>query len=342
MNTSFPLFAVLVFGASLFQPGCGFGAPGLVLELPGEAVMTGQVTTPLTSLRLPNGPFANDVLPTVLIEGAMDQTAWRSTLVQVSTLAIARSLRTQIQAAGYSVEFECETVACGGFDFRFGAQVLPEPIMHIDLGDFRYLLATRKGEVPETLALMISRSATEGFVQLTRVGGAQSAITAQSNGVILAQANSAVAQVTAPATAMPPAAPAVEPGSPTIAATLDQGLSAVLEDLDFSSGSSVLTIGDYQSLADLALWMKAHPGQQIMIVGHTDSSGSARANLTLSKMRAESVRQQLMFQYGAASKQVTADGAGQLAPRATNQTPEGRAKNRRVEVIVTSTDLQAP
>ena len=78
-------------------------------------------------------------------------------------------------AAGYAVLFQCETVTCGGFDFRFGIDILAEPDMHVDLGDFRFLAAERviNGK-PETLSLMISRSALLGFVQMTEVGGSLS------------------------------------------------------------------------------------------------------------------------------------------------------------------------
>jgi outer membrane protein OmpA-like peptidoglycan-associated protein len=111
----------------------------------------------------------------------------------------------------------------------------------------------------------------------------------------------------------------------------------VLEDLVFASGAATLTEGDYPSLAAVAAWLKANPDGTIALVGHTDASGSLAANKALSERRAKAVAEVLVQSYGADPARVAAEGVGYLAPRATNQTEEGRQKNRRVEVIVTST-----
>ena len=76
-----------------------------------------------------------------------------------------------------------------------------------------------------------------------------------------------------------------------------------------------------------------------MLVGHTDASGGFEANLRLSRLRAESVRQALLSIQGVVPDQVQAEGIGPLAPRVTNLTEEGRRQNRWVEVMVTSTEL---
>ena len=89
-------------------------------------------------------------------------------------------------------------------------------------------------------------------------------------------------------------------------------------------------------------WLKADGARKVTLVGHTDASGGLEANVRLSKARAESVRRWLIDRLGVGADQVAAEGVGYLAPRATNQTEEGRQKNRRVEVISTSTQLLAP
>jgi OOP family OmpA-OmpF porin len=110
-----------------------------------------------------------------------------------------------------------------------------------------------------------------------------------------------------------------------------------LDDLVFASGRAILEPGTYTSLAALAEWLKANPTMAVTLVGHTDASGSLAANVTLSRQRAAAVRDWLIKTYGASQRQIDAQGAGYLSPRATNQTPEGRARNRRVEVMLTST-----
>lgn len=108
---------------------------------------------------------------------------------------------------------------------------------------------------------------------------------------------------------------------------------AVLEGVDFASGGSALS-GDPAVLADLAAYLLAHPDQRAVIVGHSDSSGAEAANLKLSRQRAAAVRQRLIERFGVPAAQVSADGVGQLVPRASNATEAGRARNRRVEAVL--------
>ena len=110
-----------------------------------------------------------------------------------------------------------------------------------------------------------------------------------------------------------------------------------LDDLVFASGKAVLEGRDYASLAQLADWLEAHPDRRVTVVGHTDATGALAGNVALSMQRAAAVRDVLVATYGVNAAQVDAQGAGYLAPRDTNQTPEGRQKNRRVEVMLTST-----
>ena len=111
---------------------------------------------------------------------------------------------------------------------------------------------------------------------------------------------------------------------------------AVLEDLDFGSGADALDVGTYPSLKTLAAWLAREPAAQIVLVGHTDAVGSLEANTGLSQRRAEAVVNLLASDYGGNSEQLQAAGAGYLAPRASNLTDEGRARNRRVEVVLLS------
>ncbi|KAA2285382.1 OmpA family protein [Arenimonas fontis] len=99
----------------------------------------------------------------------------------------------------------------------------------------------------------------------------------------------------------------------------------------FASGSATLTAAAQASLYALAAQL---PGSgAITVEGHTDSQGGEAANLALSRRRAEAVRR-LLEQAGIASGRITAVGKGQAEPVADNGTAEGRARNRRVEIIV--------
>lgn len=105
-------------------------------------------------------------LPVRRVTGALDRLGWQLEAPRLSLTELANPLREQLLAQGYDILFDCETRGCGGFDFRFAIQVMPEPGMHVDLGDFRFIAAEKAGEV---VNLLVSRSPGYGFVQLTRV-----------------------------------------------------------------------------------------------------------------------------------------------------------------------------
>ena len=297
-------------------------AQPLTLAFPAPGTVTTTRAEPLTSYRLPVGPWTPAGVTTRLTEGALEHNAWRIDAPGMTTLQLLDPLRDQLAAAGFKVIFACETDVCGGFDFRYGTDILPEPDMHVDLGDFRYLAAERATpEGPELLSLLVSRSATAGFAQLTRNSPATTpppANTPSSKSPEAGGAATATASATAPATGL--------------GARLDSGGAQPLEDLVFSSSAGALEEGDYTSLAELAAYLKASPERRVMLVGHTDASGSQEANLALSKQRAQSVRQRLIDRFGLAPDRITAEGVGALAPRASNLTEAGRTLNRRVEV----------
>lgn len=322
-----PVRRCLVLGLLAFAPS----AQAMTLDFPGPAITTASRSDPLTSSRVAIGAWTEAGLPTRLSEGALEQTAWRISAPEtnpqsLTTLAIMQPLRAQLTRDGYNIIFECETAACGGFDFRYGTDLLPEPDMHVDLGDFRYICAERNTAAgPEMLSLMISRSATSGFVQLTRIG----------------QAPAPEPLITA-STKTPQSEPRAtqDPGFQTagdIGSYLETGGTVKLDDLVFSSGSANLAAGEYASLTDLAAYLQSNPDRSVALVGHTDATGSLNANIALSRQRAMSVRQRLVKDLGIPAGQVTADGVGYLAPRASNLTEEGRTENRRVEVMLTST-----
>lgn len=106
-----------------------------------------------------------------------------------------------------------------------------------------------------------------------------------------------------------------------------------LQGVNFQSGSANLTASSRVVLNDAATELKRYPELTIMIAAHSDSSGSDELNLKLSQKRAESVLEYLVGQ-GVAADKLTAKGYGEASPIASNETKEGRAKNRRVELVV--------
>lgn len=86
-------------------------------------------------------------------------------------------------------------------------------------------------------------------------------------------------------------------------------------------------------LRDIADLLVAHRDWTLAINGHTDNVGGVEANLALSQRRSEAVRRALIERYGIDAGRLTTAGFGASQPKATNETIEGRAKNRRVELV---------
>lgn len=105
----------------------------------------------------------------------------------------------------------------------------------------------------------------------------------------------------------------------------------------FASGQAELTLEATASIRALGIYLAALAGGAIQVVGHTDSQGAAAANQALSERRAQQVRATLVAA-GVARSRVSASGAGAARPVADNNSAAGRAKNRRVEVIVSSSN----
>jgi outer membrane protein OmpA-like peptidoglycan-associated protein len=83
----------------------------------------------------------------------------------------------------------------------------------------------------------------------------------------------------------------------------------------------------------IASGMQANAGASFLIEGHTDSTGDAAHNMDLSKRRAEAVKSVLVSQFSIDAARLTTAGLGSTKPVASNDTPQGRAENRRVEFV---------
>ncbi|WP_224824070.1 OmpA family protein [Cognatishimia sp. MH4019] len=302
--------------AALLCALCSAGAAEAAqLALPSNAVLAAEIQSGVDSYALPVGPWEAGEIPTRLFEGPVQQQAWRIGATGLTTLQLLRPLRDQLEPQGYEVIFDCETEACGGFDFRFETPVIAEPDMHVDLGDFRFLSLV-KGE--EAISLLVSRSAVAGYIQITRVGGEAETPLVETD-------------------AAPVRAPSPEPLVGSLAETLLAQGRVVLRDLDFEIGSTQLSNGDYASLQALADLMAAEPDLTIALVGHTDSTGGLDVNIDISRQRATAVLERLASTFGVPRTRMEAEGMGYLAPIASNLSEAGREENRRVEAIITST-----
>lgn len=134
--------------------------------------------------------------------------------------------------------------------------------------------------------------------------------------------------------ALAPAAPPPPRAAPP-ALAIPSNSSITLEGVNFEYNSAQLT-GDSKPVLDRVVrGLKQHADVRVELQGYTDNTGSAAYNLRLSRRRAESVRDYLVSQ-GVDADQLQTRGFGETHPAASNNTAEGRAKNRRVVMSVLS------
>ncbi|MDU8945911.1 OmpA family protein [Ovoidimarina sediminis] len=296
-------------------------APALALEVPPSAVLASADESPAETRLVPVGPWTAEGTEVTRGTGAVRREAWTVPGTALTTDQLTDPLIAGLARDGYTLLFSCRDNECGGFDFRYELDLLPEPEMHVDLGDYAYAAARAPGDDGELIALTVSRSATTGYIHILRIdpGGAP--------------------RPTPAPTPPPTQAAAAEPVSGEGAGLTERLMAeghVALEDLAFATGSATLEDRPFASLAELAAWMRDRPGTRITLVGHSDAVGALDRNIALSRARAEAVALRLVEAHDIAPARLSAEGVGYLAPRAPNDTEAGRAVNRRVEVVLQS------
>ncbi|MBX3100894.1 MAG: OmpA family protein [Bacteroidetes bacterium] len=114
----------------------------------------------------------------------------------------------------------------------------------------------------------------------------------------------------------------------------------VFEELTFAADEATINPTVEDKLKDLVAFIKKHPDCRLEIRGHTDSDGKPRYNLKLSKDRADNLKRYLMDKTGLAADRITAQGFGDTRPVFPNDTPQNKARNRRVEFEIFLPDEQ--
>ena len=118
--------------------------------------------------------------------------------------------------------------------------------------------------------------------------------------------------------------------APALRVTFDSGIL-------FATNSSTVSAASKSALRDLARNLEKNPDTDLRIVGHTDNTGRVDYNQSLSERRARSVYDYLLDQ-GVSSRRMVYEGKGIHQPVASNNTVEGRAQNRRVEVLISANE----
>ena len=120
-------------------------------------------------------------------------------------------------------------------------------------------------------------------------------------------------------------------GCPIIEKEVIEVLKTAFDNLGFELGKDIILAGSFASLDELAGVLNKKSTWKLQISGHTDNVGDDDSNLILSKKRAEAVKDYLISK-GITTERFVIEYFGETKPIADNSTPEGRAKNRRVEM----------
>ncbi|MEM6488105.1 MAG: OmpA family protein [Pseudomonadota bacterium] len=343
------LMLALAPGATALAPGA---AGALTLAPPSGAVAGGQRTAAFDQVAI--------ALDRLGPEGGARTMAGR---VRIDAFALPADGRTPAALAeavartappGVERAFACVDDACGGVDARFALEILPAPAMRLDTADMAIVTLRDgddggEGEAAAYAMVVASRVVGRLFLQITAVvpeGAPARTSTAQRD--------------TDPDGPVPGAtgeAPAgggvdgVEAGLGGVAAGSAAGVAAQtgdvaalrarllrdghlpLEGLDFDSGTARMSTSSADTIEAAAALLAASPGMTVWVVGHSDTSGDLLSNIALSRERARAVFNALV-ERGISADRLSIHAVGPLAPLTSNAAPEGRAVNRRVELVL--------
>ena len=202
----------------------------------------------------------------------------------------------------FSVELYCNTQVCGGFNFRKNLEIFKPPFMLVNVANYSVVTAKNNTAV----SLIASTRGTTMDRHVVSIG---------RNENDLSQ-------------------PDLKSEINRFSSTLINEGAIVLDDLTYRSGSSTLGDGPFNSLLELAKFLKSTPTASIILVGHSDSTGELSQNIELSKNRAQAVADRLIKNHSIEQSRISAQGIGFLSPKTNNTTDKSSKKTRRVEAVL--------
>ena len=250
----------------------------------------------------------NSVTP---LEGKFTQISYKMPEGRAA-LEVFRNYEQAIKKAGFETLFTCEREACGGRNFSLAIAGDPLYMLFGDQQADQCYIAARfkrtEGDVYASLYVIMHRSGggplkdrALALLEITEVKPMETRMKVVES------------------TAM----------QRDIAVQGHVAVHGILFDFD----KDTMRADSKPQLDEIAKFLKAQPELKVLIVGHTDSKGALDYNRDLSHRRARSIVEAMARDYNIAASRLTPLGVGMAAPMATNRTEEGRALNRRVELV---------
>lgn len=258
------------------------------------------------STTLATGPVlkGSDAQATALtVEGRMTRIVYKVPKGS-SALEVFRNFENRIREAGYTTIFSGGPEQINDYEFKYKHPV--EKLNSISLSAKIWYLSARRtaADSSETyLALLVSpHSGGDGQRVRLIVGETK----AMENRMVDAA---------------------------KMQASIDETGKVALYGIYFDTNSATIQASSMPTLQEIAKLVKDNSGLNIIVVGHTDNQGGYDHNMSLSRQRAAAVKENLTTNYKISPSRVNSAGVGYLAPAASNRSEDGRALNRRVELV---------
>lgn len=246
------------------------------------------------------------------LEGRLIRITYESA-AEHSTLAVFRAYQEALAANGFETLFECAGDACGGRNFNHASPGARAAYMSFgeNYQEQRYVashLARPEGDV--YVAIHTARNTSSGGPNKGRIYTQVDVLEAkaQHSKVVVVEADE-------------------------MASRIQSDGRVALYGIYFDTGSADIQPASKPTLDEIAKLLAAQPDLKLLIVGHTDDRGGFDYNIDLSRRRAESVVRALTGDYAVAPGRLKPWGVGYTAPAASNASEDGRARNRRVELV---------
>ena len=311
-------------GASLAADVKGSQDHPLISRFPGSEIV-GYFHRDFEQVQLPRGPGISyntgkfDTADTV--EGELTRIVYLSPTGK-GPLEVFRNYEQALKAAGLKVKFSCSPPNCQDMNGHWMGGAARREIVY-PAGFYKF------GNWPDIISNIngysVSGTLTSGGREVHIV--VYSAVAAKNE----SNATATVVDIVEPKT--------IETGQITVdASAMSKGLVSegkiAIYGLYFDTGKAIIKPESKPQLEQMAKLLKDQSSLNVFIVGHTDSQGVFETNLTLSKQRAEAVRDALVSNYRIPSPRMIPYGVGNVSPVASNKDETGRSKNRRVELVL--------
>lgn len=279
-------------------------------------------TRPFESVSFPGGPKETD---RSTVEGKLTRLLYLAPAGR-SVLEVQRNYEQALEKAGAMRRDACAAPNCAARDFRFLGQSDGKKLATGALDGW-----DAKSLVDQWMQLETARW-WSGTINVRGASVQVSVLSGKPGLVQLADKYVAtMVQIVEPR--------AMDSGMVTVdAAALAKGLQAdgkiALYGVFFDTGKSELKPESKAQLDEMARLLQASAALRVYIVGHTDNQGALDANLALSRARAQAVVDALVRTYKIDNKRLAAAGVASYAPAASNASEAGRARNRRVELVL--------